>query len=185
MIYGAAGGGDSGADGTIYMITKSRKVFFLDWRKNTLQEICDTLKVWKEKYNPFFLLERASARPGDGNATMFEFGRNYGKMEMALIAAHINYELVQATTWQLGLGLGGSYAQIGDTKSQAQARRKRAHKAKAEWLFKDRRFTLKTQDGILIAEFNWRRLFGRNFHEKANSIRVGTGIVRTTTRVRR
>ena len=93
------------------------------------------------------VLERVTAmRPKGrqvGVSSSFAFGRSYGELGMALIAAGIRFERVLPIKWQTVL----SCRSKGD---------KRITKAKAEELFPDMRITHKTADSLLIAEYGRR-----------------------------
>lgn len=78
----------------------------------------------------FFVLEKAQVMaPGGGGQSpasarsMFQYGRGYGCMEMALIALGIPYEAVHPKTWgnQILRGIEG-----GDTKARAILKAQRA-----------------------------------------------------------
>jgi len=79
-------------------------------------------------------------RQSQGVASTFKFGTNYGTLKGILAALHIPYELVTSHVWQKALGCltGGD---------------KNISKAKAQTLFPDIKFTHKTADAMLIAEF--------------------------------
>lgn len=74
-----------------------------------------------------------------GASSTFNFGRHYGELLMALMAACIPHERVQPRIWQKNLHCLSK----GD---------KKVTKARATELFPGQRLTLKTADAILLAE---------------------------------
>jgi crossover junction endodeoxyribonuclease RuvC len=52
------------------------------------------------------MLERVGARPGQGVTSMFNFGRSYGSLEMAIAAAEMPMQYVTPAVWKRFFGLG-------------------------------------------------------------------------------
>ena len=50
-------------------------------------------------------LERVRTMPGEGSKGAFTFGEGFGKIQMALTARQIPYELVQPRSWQKSLNI--------------------------------------------------------------------------------
>ena len=92
-----------------------------------------------------------AGNPTPGSA-MFKFGRSYGGLRMALVAARIGFEEVTPQKWQKEMGLIRA-------KSEDNTRWKNRLKQKAQQLFPTANVTLKTADAILIAEY-CRRVHG-------------------------
>lgn len=101
--------------------------------------------------NSFAYLERVHSMPGQGVASTFKFGMNYGGLRMALIAAGIGFETVTPSIWQKKLScLSG-----GD---------KKVTRAKAQELFPEVNITGRgskapthaVADALLIAEYGRR-----------------------------
>jgi hypothetical protein len=78
-----------------------------------------------------------------GAKSSFTFGRGYGNLEMALIAAGIPFERVRPQKWQQSMGCL--------TKGD-----KNVSKRKAQELFPALKLTHATSDAILIAEYGRR-----------------------------
>ena len=103
-------------------------------------------------------LEKVGGMPGNGASAMFTFGREYGHIEMALIAAGIPTITVTPQTWQKYFNVGT----ISITKSSAAEKREHKHKlkVKAQQLFpehaKHGNITLKTCDALLIATYGYK-----------------------------
>lgn len=86
------------------------------------------------------MLEQVHAMPGQGVTSTFTFGRGFGKLEMALCAARIPFELVTPQKWQKALGCL--------TKGD-----KNVSKAAAQRLFPTLKVTHAIADALLIAEY--------------------------------
>ena len=88
------------------------------------------------------VLEYASASPQMGTVSAFTYGRGYGMLEMALLAANIPYQTKRAQSWQGALGcLSGGDKNV--TKRMAQ----QLFPAIAD------RITHATADALLMAEY--------------------------------
>ena len=96
-------------------------------------------------------LEKVGGIPGNGANAMFNFGRGYGHLEMALLACRIPTETVTPQKWQKEFQLGGR----GKTMSKTEWKNKL--KAKAQQLFPTFNVTLATCDAMLIALYGSRQ----------------------------
>lgn len=96
----------------------------------------------------FAILERVHAMPGQGVTSMFTFGRGYGRLETALIAAEIPFEEVDPRRWQKGLGISPR-----KTKTESKEQFKGRLRLFAQKLFPRVNVTKDTADAILIAEY--------------------------------
>ena len=107
-------------------------------------------------------------------AAMFNFGKGYGSLLMALCAAGVPHEEVNANVWQAGLGISPRKK---NTKSRVKINSKGRKvvekyggestkdwknrlKAKAQQLFPREKVTLVTADALLIAEYCRRKMTG-------------------------
>jgi hypothetical protein len=92
------------------------------------------------------VLEEVHSSPQMGVRSAFTFGREFGRLRMALVARGFRVELVRPQRWQTALGClsGGNKNKL---------------KARAQELFPGTRVTLKTADAILLAEYA-RRVYG-------------------------
>lgn len=95
--------------------------------------------------------ENMGPRPGEGVNSVFTSGKNHGFAEDLLEFNKIEYELIDARTWQYEYGLGGKFA--------TDSERKNAHREVACKLF-NRQFTLDEADAALIADYGWRKVHG-------------------------
>lgn len=103
----------------------------------------------------FAYLEHAQAFPKMGVTSAFNYGKGYGAMQMALVAARIPFDIIVPRKWQAGLGCltGGD---------------KNVSKRRAEQLFPGIKITHATADALLIAEF-CRRVRGHRGEEESRA----------------
>lgn len=87
------------------------------------------------------VIEAVSAMPKQGVTSTFTFGKGYGGLRMALIAAGVPFREVRPQVWQKALGCL--------TKGD-----KNISKAKAQQLFPSIKVTHALADSLLIAQWN-------------------------------
>lgn len=101
-------------------------------------------------------LEKVGGMPGNGGSAMFNFGKGYGWIEMALLSLEIPAVTVTPQKWQSVYGVGSSSI----TRSSAAEKKEHKNrlKAVAQGLFPSlgKRITLETCDSLLIAEYGRR-----------------------------
>jgi crossover junction endodeoxyribonuclease RuvC len=150
IVLGCDPGGSGGiaallGDGKIVSLAKMPET-----ERDTFELIGDIKGGYS--YDPHFVayIEAVHSRPGQGVASMFQFGMNYGGLRMALIANDIRLESVTPQKWQKGIGM------IPRAKTESKVEWKQRLKARAQELFPGVKFTLSTSDAILIAEYGRR-----------------------------
>lgn len=99
--------------------------------------------------NVHLFIEHVHSMPGQGVASMFNFGKHYGMLRGMVIASQIPFESVQPLKWQTEFGLKKK-------KGETNTQKKNRHKAKAQELFPTLKITHATADAILIAEYGRR-----------------------------
>lgn len=141
---------DPGAAGGIgvYSITQGRLIMAIKMPE-TPTDLLAFLKL--HSLNSKCYLEKVGGIPGNGANAMFNFGRGYGHLEMALLACRIPTETVTPQKWQKEFQLGGR----GKTMSKTEWKNKL--KAKAQQLFPTFNVTLTTCDAMLIALYGSRQ----------------------------
>lgn len=141
---------DPGAAGGIgvYSITQGRLIMAIKMPE-TPTDLLAFLKL--HSLNSKCYLEKVGGIPGNGANAMFNFGRGYGHLEMALLACRIPTETVTPQKWQKEFQLGGR----GKTMSKTEWKNKL--KAKAQQLFPTFNATLATCDAMLIALYGSRQ----------------------------
>lgn len=90
-------------------------------------------------------LEKVGARPGNGVASMFKFGQEFGWLQMALMATKIRTVEVLPNAWMRGLGVRAK------GKDESKTAYKNRLKFMAEQLFPDQFIKLWGADAFLIA----------------------------------
>lgn len=141
---------DPGAAGGIgvYSITQGRLITAIKMPE-TPTDLLAFLKL--HSLNSKCYLEKVGGIPGNGANAMFNFGRGYGHLEMALLACRIPTETVTPQKWQKEFQLGGR----GKTMSKTEWKNKL--KVKAQQLFPTFNVTLATCDAMLIALYGSRQ----------------------------
>lgn len=149
-------GVDPGQAGGLVAIEQSLMVTQMP---KTERDIWDWFQKVEEKRYPgqkmVALIEKVHSMPGNGVASMFKFGKGYGGLRMALIAAGIPFEEVNPRQWQKALGV----APRGKTESKTEF--KNRLKALAQQLHPNVKVTLATADALLIATYCQRKHGGR------------------------
>ena len=102
----------------------------------------------KQDMSRFAMLERVHSMPGQGVASTFKFGQNFGALRMALIAAGTPFETVLPQAWQREFGLV-----FPKKRGLTGTQKKNLHKARAQELFPTLTITHATADALLIAEY--------------------------------
>lgn len=141
---------DPGAHGGIAVLDSGGVVVEVRKMPETPQDLLEFLRRYRAE--SFCTLERVGGMPGNGGSAMFNFGKGYGHLQMALLALGIPTEDVTPNKWEKSyqLGTSGKY-----TKTEWKNRLK----GKAQQLFPSlgKRITLATCDALLIAEYGRRR----------------------------
>ena len=115
----------------------------LDFSKMTDTDVFHALKEWIADNQAFAYLERLHSIQPAGKTANFNLGCAYGTLRGFLIALQIAFDEVLPTKWQTYLGCR--------TKGD-----KHITQTKAQALFPSRKWTLKTADSVLIAEYGRR-----------------------------
>lgn len=141
---------DPGKHGGIAVMGADGEVLDIVKMPETPQDLLDFLEQYKD--DSFCTLERVGGMPGNGGSAMFNFGKGYGHLQMALLALHIPTEDVTPNKWEktYQLGSSGKY-----TKTEWKNRLK----AKAQQMFPHlgKKITLATCDALLICEYGRRQ----------------------------
>ncbi len=104
-----------------------------------LWDLVVDLKQWKD-CTVEAAIEKVHAMPGQGVTSMFNFGKGYGALRMALIGAGIPFRDVTPQAWQKAMGCM--------TKGD-----KNVSKSMAQQLFPGIKITHATADSLLIAKW--------------------------------
>lgn len=141
---------DPGKHGGIAVLDETGAIVDVVKMPETPQDLLEFLSQYKE--NSVCTLERVGGMPGNGGSAMFNFGKGYGHLQMALIALEIPTEDVTPNKWEKTYQLGSS-GKFGKTEWKNKL------KAKAQQLFPSlgKKITLATCDALLIAEYGRRQ----------------------------
>ncbi len=136
---------DPGKSGSICVIDEDRNVLGLHLMPEDSSELLEIFEKYPDVR--FAVMERVHGMPGMGGTQMFTFGKNYGHIEMALIAKKIPFETVTPQKWLKEFQIGSK--KFGETKSEWKNRLK----AVSVKLFPQTKVTLALADALLIAEY--------------------------------
>lgn len=115
----------------------------------TPKDLLELLKSLKTD-NCLCILERVGGLPGMGGSPMFNFGKGFGYIEMALIATEITTFDITPQKWQKEFQIGTTKSKVGSTKWKGLL------KAKAQQIFPTIKMTLWAADALLLAEYGRR-----------------------------
>lgn len=137
---------DPGAHGGISVYScELKKIIETTKMMETPQELLAFLRMYS--CNSVAYLERVQGLPGMGANHMFNFGKGFGHIEMALTACKIPFTEVTPQKWQKEL-------QVGHKGSKTTAQWKNKLKEKAAQLFPGiGRITLDISDSLLLVEY--------------------------------
>ncbi len=137
---------DPGKNGAICILSNEGEVLTLDKMPATPNDLYSFLQEHSDCSACF--LEKVGGMPGNGGSAMFNFGKGYGWLEMALIACKIKTVTVTPQKWQ-------KHYQLGSSSTCTHTEWKNKLKAKAQQLFPSlgKKVTLVTCDALLIAEY--------------------------------
>lgn len=140
---------DPGDQGGIAVLSADGSVVEVAKIPTTPMDVLDFLSKYKD--DSYCILERVGGLPGQGGSAMFNFGKGYGHLQMALLALGIPTNDVTPNKWEKSFQLGSS-GKYGKTEWKNRL------KAKVQQLFPSlgRKITLATCDALLIAEYGRR-----------------------------
>lgn len=133
---------DPGSSGSITVFQPTGEIISTKM-PDTPKDVFDLLKEAKNNYSVTAYMEKVQGLPGMGGSPMFNFGKGYGHLEMALLALEIQTVTIRPQEWQKTLGIG--------TKGKTSTTEwKNKLKAKAQQLFPSVKVTLWNADALLI-----------------------------------
>lgn len=136
---------DPGKNGGIAVYSIDRdKVIAVVKMPPTPQELLDFLS--RHQVNSRCYLERVGGLPGMGGSAMFNFGKGFGHIEMALMCRRIPTMEVTPQKWQKVL-------QLGTKGHRSNSEWKNKLKARAQQLYPGVPMTLALSDALLILEY--------------------------------
>jgi len=137
---------DPGKSGGIAVFSKEKnKVIEVIKMPETAQDVLSFLTFYQN--NSICYLEKVGGLPGMGGSSMFNFGKGFGHLEMALLCRKIPTVEVTPQKWQKALQLG-----VKGKKSNTDWKNKLKSKAQQLYPYVGK-ITLATSDALLILEY--------------------------------
>ena len=145
---------DPGQSGGISWIERTvqdgRQVDFIYAEKMppTEHDVDILFKKLKSKgLNMKCMIEAVHSMPGQGVASSFKFGKNYGFLRGLLVANRVAFDQVSPQRWQKSLNLQKK------SKEETKTQHKNNIKGKAQQLYPQLKVTLATADAIMLAVY--------------------------------
>ena len=135
---------DPGQAGGIVIMSLDGELLDVKKMPDTPKELLDYLSDWSE--NAVCYLEKVGGIPGMGASAMFNFGKGFGHLEMALLSLEVKTIEVTPQKWQKAL-------QLGNKGKASKTEWKNKLKARAQQLYPKVRVTLDVADALLILEY--------------------------------
>jgi len=136
---------DPGKSGGIAIFSLTRNsIIEVAKMPETMQDLYLFFKLYCQ--NSVCFLERVGGMPGMGGMQMFNFGQNFGHIEMALMSRKIPTVEVTPQKWQ-------KHYQFGVKGHSSTSQWKNKLKSRAQQLFPSQKITLDTSDAVLIMEY--------------------------------
>lgn len=138
---------DPGANGGIVVGNINGEVYQVDKMPATPKDLLEYLKDVVDGFMKVTcVLEKVGGIPGQGGMAMFNFGKGFGYLEMALLACGIATEEVTPQKWQ-------KVFQMGSSKGYSKTEWKNKLKAKAQMLYPLQKVTLWNSDALLLYKY--------------------------------
>lgn len=145
---------DPGVNGgiSVYSVT-NKKLIEVEPMPETPQDLLTFLT--HHQHNSVCYLERVQGIPGMGATAMFNFGKGFGQLEMALICRKIPTIEVTPQKWQKELQLGvKGHNTTNQWKTKLKARAQQLFpRVETEFNLKNKTIWLKVSDSLLILEY--------------------------------
>lgn len=138
---------DPGTSGGIALLTQEHKLEL--WKMPVTEHDISSVFEYIATLARFTMIESVHSMPGQGVASSFTFGRNYGFLRGMLVAHKISFIDITPRQWQAALG-------IKPAKGGDKSEHKNRLKGLAQQIFPTHTITLATADAALIAEYVFR-----------------------------
>ena len=145
---------DPGASGGVALVGDTAPILYP--MPKTENDVWGLISAMKDLGSTFAYIEKVGGYiggVGHPGSAMFNFGKGYGGLRMALIAARIPFEEIPPQTWQKRMGVTPRKKKSKNSAGESKSQFKNRLKARAQQLFPHVNITLATADAILIAEF--------------------------------
>lgn len=144
---------DPGKNGAIAALQPDGEVSVVNMPDTAM----DVIAYFREQSMPgdICYMEEVHGMPGQSGTAMFNFGKNFGVLVAAVLAAGVRLVLVRPQQWQKLFSVGS----VNITTSHAEKKRehKRKLKERAQQLFPDKKVTLINSDALLILYYAKRK----------------------------
>ena len=149
---------DPGANGGLAVLDNLGIVYHAGKMPDTERELLDLLLDTsdgdfvnlREKHNRA-VLEKVHSSPQMGVVSAFTFGKGYGALRMALVAAGIPFDEVSPVKWQGAMGV--LQPRIPGVKRAQGSKDKNISKRRASEIFPGVKVTHAIADALLLAEY--------------------------------
>jgi hypothetical protein len=150
MIYLGIDPGSS--SGGVAAVTEAGDVIGTHKMPDHPGELLAILSEYYRKDKVYAAIEQVGPNRGpsgrrQGASSMFSFGRNFGRIEVAALASWIGHEYFAPTVWQAAYGLRRL------SKDESIEDKKARHRAAAERLFPGVKVVGWNYDALLLADF--------------------------------
>lgn len=139
---------DPGKSGAIAFLDNRQRILIYDFPDQTAVTTLRSIAEYRTTGRVNAVIEKVSARPGQGVVSMFRFGTNYGEWIGRLTALGIPYDLVVPQKWQKAVMDSGRQKD----KKKASLERARRLFPQAQSLL-TRKKDHNRADALLIAEY--------------------------------
>lgn len=159
---------DPGQNGGLAAVNGSGRVLCAIAMPDTERDVWNWFYQWStySSSNPGFMvgdiyacIELVHSMPQQGVASSFKFGKHFGSVRMAAIAAGLSIQGVQPVKWMRSMGISPATKKKVKTKKGKiklkvdKVAHKNNLKARAQEVFPKQNVTLKTADALLLAEY--------------------------------
>ena len=143
-------GVDPGNSGGIAVISTQNVYPFVEAHAapDTERDVCDLFESYRSAIVMCYI-EAVHSFPGQGVASSFTFGQNYGTLRGLLIGLKIPFTSVSPMKWKKSMGLTKG-------KDESNTDYKNRSKALAQQLWPSLRITHATSEALLLAEYGRR-----------------------------
>jgi crossover junction endodeoxyribonuclease RuvC len=137
---------DPGNSGSLAAIYHDGAVIIHEFKDATLKDLYDYFDDVTIGGEPIALLEKVHAMPGQGVSSMFTFGQNFGRIEMALTSNKISFTMATPQEWMKFYG-------VKREKEESKTLWKKRLRQLAEGIFPNIKVTANNADALLIANY--------------------------------
>jgi len=135
---------DPGQSGGIALLDQGYKVVFCVKMPKTLKDMDDLFKGLPDQ--TMCVIEKVHSMPGQGVASSFKFGMNYGSLRALLVSNEIPFEESTPQKWM-------KFFSMKKEKTESKTDWKNRLKGKAQQFFPKTVVTLAVADALLIARY--------------------------------